>query len=173
MALIYYARAHSRKKVKNVFDLLISLSLVQSLAFPPFSALDISLQELVSEPEYGLGRVAFHDEEATSILHLYLTGYATLRKFYDLRDEECNLKDGERPKLRPMARKRDAAATLIALITSASDSIYGGLYDESRGSVVHVDGLLALLGEAMVFVNSTYFFPCFDAISVPAFRRPC
>lgn len=159
---MYYARSHSKKKVKNVFDLLISLSLIQSIAFPPSTALDRSLKRLLSYPEQGLGVVAFHDQEAAGILHFYLTGYATLRKFYDLRDEESNLKEGEQPRLRPFARKRAAAATLIALISSASDSIYGGLYDESRDPVVHVDGLLALLGEAMVFINRTY------SLSVPA-----
>ena len=107
----------------------------------------------MSRPEDGLGRVAFHDQEAARMLHLYLTGYATLRKFYDLRDEEYNCEEGEKPRLRPLARKRAAAATLIALIANASDSIYGGLYDVSRDSVMHVDGLLALLGEAVVFVN--------------------
>ena len=118
--------------------------------------MDESLKTLVSNPEQGLGRVAYHDQEATSMLHLYLTGYATLRKFYDLRDEEYHYEEGEKPSLRPLARKRAAAATLLALIASASDSIYGGLYDGSRDSVMHVDGLLALLGEAMVFVNRTY-----------------
>ena len=111
------------------------------------------------DPERGLGTVAFHDQEAASMLHLYLTGYATLRKFYDLRDEEYNCEEGEKPRLRPLARKRAAAATLIAVIKSASDSIYGGLYDESRDSVIHVDGLLALLGEAVIFVNRMYPFP--------------
>lgn len=44
-------------------------------------------------------------------------------------------------------------AALLAVIDSAADSIHGGLYDEQRGSVVQVDGLLALLGEALVFVD--------------------
>ncbi|KAL8787966.1 MAG: hypothetical protein Q9195_007554 [Heterodermia aff. obscurata] len=152
-ALMYYALSHSQKKVKNVFDLLVSLCLVQSIAFPPLSTMDEWLERLVFCPEPALGTVASQDQEAASLLHLYLTGYATLRKFYDLRDEEYNCEEGEKPRLRPLARKRAAAATLIALIASASDSIYGGLYDASRDSVMHVDVLLALLGEAMVFVN--------------------
>ena len=55
--------------------------------------------------------------------------------------------------LKPRARKKAAAAALIAVVSSAADNIFGGLYDESRDAIVHVDGLLALLGEAMVFVN--------------------
>ena len=87
------------------------------------------------------------------MLHTHLTGYATLRKFYDLRDEEVNLEPGQKPRLRPIARKNAAATALLAVINSAADSIHGGLYDEDRGSIVQVDGLLALLGEAMVFVD--------------------
>ena len=87
------------------------------------------------------------------MLHTHLTGYATLRKFYDLRDEEVNLEQGQKPRLRAIARKTAAATALLAVINSAADSIHGGLYDEDRGSIVQVDGLLALLGEAMVFVD--------------------
>lgn len=76
-----------------------------------------------------------------------------MRKFYDLRDEEVNLKEGQKPTLRPIERKKTAAAALLAVINSAADNIHGGLYDEVRGSVVQVDGLLALLGEAMLFVD--------------------
>jgi len=42
----------------------------------------------------------------------------------------------------------------MTVIASADDSIRGGLYDESRGAVVSVDFILALLGEAMVFIPS-------------------
>lgn len=152
---MYYARSHSHRKVKKVFDLLISLSIVHSMAFPPVASLDDRLKGLISDPEINLGVVAYHDQKAARILHLYLTGYATLRKFYDFRDQEHKVKDGEKPQLRPLARKRASAAALIAVVSSAADNIFGGLYDESRDSVVHVDGLLALLGEALVFVNRT------------------
>ena len=152
-ALIYYARAHRPKKVKDVLDLLISLSLVQSLAFPPLSTIDQNLHALVFEPRQSLEQIAELDPHAAAMLHKYLTGYATLRRFYDLRDEEVNLKEGEKPKLRPVARKKAAATCLLAVINSAADNIHGGLYDESRGAIVQVDGLLALLGEALVFVD--------------------
>lgn len=52
-----------------------------------------------------------------------------------------------------MARRKAAISTLIAVINSAADNIHGGLYDPDRGAIVPVDGLLTLLGEALVFVN--------------------
>lgn len=96
------------------------------------------------------------DPKAAGMLHTYLTGYATLRKFYDLRDEDVNLEEGQRPTARPNARKAAAATALLAVINSAADNIQGGLFDENRGSVVQVDGLLSLLGEALVFIDRTY-----------------
>lgn len=96
------------------------------------------------------------DPKAAEMLHTYLTGYATLRKFYDLRDEEIDLEVGQKPAARPNARKVAAATALLAVINSAADNIHGGLFDENRGSVVQVDGLLSLLGEALIFVNRMY-----------------
>jgi hypothetical protein len=94
------------------------------------------------------------DFEAAELLHKMLSGYATLRKFYNLRDEAVVLKEGK-PKNSAVARKIEAASALMAVISSSDDNIRGGLYDEERGAVVNVDFLLALLGEAMVFVNQT------------------
>lgn len=90
------------------------------------------------------------------MLQFYFSGYATLRRFYEIRDEAINLEKGQKPKYRPLARKRAAADALVAVIRSASDSIYGGLYDQDRDSAVQVDGLLALLGEALVFIDSKF-----------------
>ena len=100
------------------------------------------------------------DPKAAEMLHTYLTGYATLRKFYDLRDEEITHEEGQKPTVRPNARKTAAATALLAVISSAADNIQGGLYDESRASVVQVDGLLSLLGEALVFVNRMDLSEC-------------
>lgn len=142
--------------MKDVLNLLISLSLVRSLAIPPISSLDDHLKNLLFSPEKSLDEIANVDPEAAGVLHKYLTGYATLRKFYDLRDEAVNLKDGQKPSLRPIARKKAAIVALLAVVESAADNIHGGLYDYQRGSIVQVDGLLSLLGEAMVFVDRTY-----------------
>jgi len=155
-ALIGYARAHNHKKIKNVLDLLMSYCLVQSTAYPPISDLDKHLHDLLLHPKVALKNVYDADAQSGEMLRYYLSGYATLRKFYDLRDEEVSAEKEERPKHQPLARRRLAAEALLAVIHSASDSIHGGLYDESRESVVQVDGLMALLGEALHFVNREY-----------------
>ena len=152
-ALIYFARAHSSKKIKDILDLLVSYSLVQSTAYPDAASLDTNLHSLVFAPKESLEHLALLDEDGAAILHKALTGYATLRKFYDLRDEVTDLTEGRKLTQEPISRKKAAAASLLAVINSAADNIHGGLYDESRGSIVHVDGLLALLGEAMIFVT--------------------
>lgn len=52
-----------------------------------------------------------------------------------------------------MSRKRAAANALMVVISSAASSIQGGLYDADIETVVQVDVLLPLLGEALVFIN--------------------
>ena len=142
--------------MKDVLDLLISLSLVHSTAYPASTDLDPNLKALILEPRSSLGQLALKDKKAAEILHTYITGYATLRRFYNLRDEEVQLREGQKPQMRPLARKTVAATALVAIINSAADNIHGGLYDESRAAVVQVDALLTLLGEAMVFVNRKF-----------------
>lgn len=154
-ALIYYARAGRTKRVKNVLDLLISLSLVESKALPPLNSLDDNLRALVQRPKESLAALANLDSNAAQLLHAQLTGYASLRRFYDLRDEEEPTHSNGTIDLLPMARRKAALKTLIAVINSAADNIHGGLYDPDRDAVVPVDGLLALLGEAVVFVDQS------------------
>ncbi|OBT85464.1 hypothetical protein VE02_06185 [Pseudogymnoascus sp. 03VT05] len=151
-AIWYYSLAHKQNKVKDVLDLLISLSLLHSVAYPPESELDDHLRRLVSSPKVALTEISRLDYEAAKLVHTMLSGYATLRQFYTLRDEEvCNSSGQIKPL--PLSTKSQAASALIAVITSSDDNIRGGLYDEERGAVVSVDFLLALLGESMVFVN--------------------
>ncbi|KAL9031675.1 MAG: hypothetical protein Q9196_000307 [Gyalolechia fulgens] len=152
-ALIYYARAGRPKRVRNVLDLLISLCLVESKAFPPSDSLDDNLRALVERPKESLAALANLDPHAAQLLHVQLTGYASLRRFYDLRDEHGRTNQGRKTNLPPMARRKAGISTLIAVIDSAADNIHGGLYDPHRGAMVPVDGLLALLGEALVFVD--------------------
>ena len=128
------------------------------MSYPPISELDDRLKLLITSPKQTLTRLSRTDLEAAQLLSTYLSGYATIRKFYDLRDEEVDAKPGQKPSLRSMARKRAAASALMVIISSAASSIRGGLYDPSIETVVQVDGLLALLGEALVFVNRKSLF---------------
>lgn len=123
------------------------------MAYPPLDELDESLSSLITSPKQALTKLANTDSEAASLLSNHLSGYATIRKYYDLRDEEVLLKNGQKPAHRPMARKRAAANSLMVIIASAASSIRGGLYDPEIETVVPVDVLLPLLGEALIFVN--------------------
>lgn len=133
--------------------MLVAHCLVKSAAYPPLDELDQSLRNLITSPKQALTKLASLDSEAAQLLSTHLSGYATIRQFYDLRDEGVLAKDGERPVHRPMARKRAAANALMVIISSAASSIRGGLYDPEVETVVQVDVLLALLGEALLFVN--------------------
>lgn len=152
-SLWYYALSHSPKKVKDVLDLLVSYSLIHSTAWPPTSDLDEYLANLISAPQFQLAKLSKVDLEAAELLHRMLSGYATLRTFYTLRDSDIALAP-QFSHLRTRARKTQAATALIAVLASADDNIRGGLYDESRGAVISVDFLLALLGETTAFVSS-------------------
>jgi hypothetical protein len=151
--MICYARARAIRKVKDVANMLIANSLAQSRAYPPEEKLGGQLHSLIKDPKSCLSAVASVDSEAAQILQFYASGYATLRRFYEIRDEPVLAKEGQTPRLRPLARKKASADALVAVIRSSADSIYGGLYDRERDSAVLVDGLLVLLGEALVFVD--------------------
>ena len=127
--------------------------MVESRAVPPDSSLDDNLRALLETPKESLAVLRNIDPDAAQLIHRSLTGYASLRRFYDLRDADSSTNKDGAGSLRPIARRKVAVSTLIAIINSAADNIYGGLYDEDRGSIVPVDGLLTLLGEAFVFVN--------------------
>lgn len=137
--------------MKNILDLLTSFCLVRSTAYPAASELDEQLRSLLYDPRTALSAVAAVDQESANILQFYVCGYAAVRRFYELRDSGGSMQKGEQVRLGSLARKRAAAETLVALICSAADSIYGGLYDNERESSIQVDGLLVLLGEALVF----------------------
>ena len=152
-ALVCYSRSHSAAKIRLLVDLLVSYSLVQSAAYPPSVELDHNLKALVDSPKYGLSGLLQVDPDAAEMLSFYLSGYACLRRFYNLRDEGILAKAADRkPNMRPLARRRAAAKALTAVINSAADSIYGGLYDAERQSAIQVDGLLTLFGEATAFI---------------------
>jgi hypothetical protein len=155
-ALWYYALAHHPKKMRNVLDLLVSYCIVQSSSFPAEADLDDYLKRLITSPKSAISQLAETDYEAGRLLGKHFSGYATLRRFYDLRDAETQLKPGDKSKTSPQLRRKQAVTTLIAAIRSAADNIHGGLYDESRGSVISVDFVLALLCEASVFIDRKF-----------------
>lgn len=158
-ALIYYARAHSQQKLKSTIDLLISMCLVQSAAFPPNSSLDPQLDMILNDQRTAVTKLAKVDTEAAELIATYLSGYATLRRFYDMRDASfdtsspTNLDPASALALKLKARKREAAKAILALIESANASIRGGLYDAEVETVVQVDTLMALLCEALPLLN--------------------
>lgn len=119
---------------------------------PVASDMDDILKSLLSKKRTALVDLARQDTEAATLLSSRLSGYATVRRFYELRDQDVSSlslpTDGGKP-LRPLERKRAAASALVTAIESASDCIRGGLFDPDIPSVVPVDGLLALLGEAL------------------------
>ncbi|KAI6748865.1 unnamed protein product [Fusarium graminearum] len=151
-ALWYYALSHRSDKVREVLNLLMSYSLVQSTVYPSEKDLDQELKDLLRKRTETLEKRAKQDLEAAQLLGRMLSGYATLRKFYELRDAEDldNISSTKALKL-----KKQAASALVAIISSSDDNIRGGLYDDTRDSVVSEDFLLALLGEATVFINQS------------------
>lgn len=153
---MFYARAHAAAKLRDTLSLLTSLSLVQSAAIPPTAQTDEHLASLLSRDRTGLVRLAHADPKAASLLSSNLSGYATLRKFYDLRDQDVSPSSSSSgmPRLRPLERKREAAKALMAVIDSASDCIRGGLFDPDVESAIPTDALLALLGETLPLLSS-------------------
>lgn len=140
----YYALAHRPSKVREIMNLLISYSLVQSTAYPPASELDDHLHRLLADRNRTLEACAKQDLEAAELLGKMLSGYASLRQFYDIRDNQGSL----------TAARQQAAAALVSVIASSDDNIRGGLFDQTRDGIVSEDFLLALLGEATAFVSN-------------------
>jgi hypothetical protein len=149
--------------VREVLNLLTSYSLIQSTVYPPEKELDEELRNLLHNRTGTLERRAKQDLEAAQLLGRMLSGYATLRKFYELRDEHAV---ETMSALKAASVKKQAALALIAVISSSDDNIRGGLYDESRDAVVSEDFLLALLGEATVFVNQSPSLVSLDQIDI-------
>lgn len=148
--------------MREVLNLLISYSLIQSTAYPPEKDLDDELNSLLRNRTGTLERRAKQDLEAAQLLGRMLSGYATLRKFYELRDGIAETMSA----LKAAAVKKQAVVALVAVISSSDDNIRGGLYDETRDAVVSEDFLLALLGEATVFINQSPNVITLDQIDV-------
>jgi hypothetical protein len=126
---------------------------VQSRAFPPRDELDATLVSLLESPKKAVDYLETADLKAGYILSTYLSGYATVRKFYDLRDQGLATKTSDETPSEIQNRKMSGATALMAAITSAADSIRGGLLDPRVTVVIPVDNLLVLFGEALVYLN--------------------
>lgn len=145
------------------------MCLVQSAAFPARASLDPQLAMIINDQRAAITKLSKIDSEAALLIATYLSGYATLRKFYELRDEQ----EGDEVKsgFRPYARKREAAKALLALIESAADSIRGGLFDAEVETVVQVDTLMALLCEVLPLMNRKSISQPFHTPSLTLYDR--
>lgn len=141
----------------------MSYSLLQSTVYPPERDLDDDLKNLLRNRTTTLEQRAKQDLEAAQLLGRMLSGYATLRKFYELRDDP---KLASMSSAKALVHRRQAAFALVAVISSSDDNIRGGLYDETRDAVVSEDFLLALLGEATVFIQQTPTAITLDQIDI-------
>jgi hypothetical protein len=138
--------------MKELLHTLITISVVQSRAYPPKAELDATMEQLLASPKGAIAHLNAADLDAGFLLSTYLSGYATVRKFYELRDEDIlSNSSGELPD--PQERKVQGATALMAVISSAADSIRGGLLDPGVNVVIPVDNLLVLFGEALAFLN--------------------
>lgn len=133
-----------------MLNLLTSYSLVHSTVYPAEKDLDEDLKKLLRNRTETLEHRAKQDLEAAQLLGRMLSGYATLRKFYELRDQYA---EEDAASAKAVALRKQAAFALVAVISSSDDNIRGGLYDDARDAVVSEDFLLALLGEATVFLT--------------------
>lgn len=144
-ALIYYARARSVNKLKSNLNHLTGLCLLHSTSTPPIGGTDHKLEALINKDRLALRSLAEADMEAATLLSSHLSGYATLRQFFDLRDAS---------EMSSLARRRAAATALFAVITSAADCIPGGLFDPEAETAIPAEGLLNLFGECLPLLGS-------------------
>ncbi|KAH6642858.1 hypothetical protein C7974DRAFT_460882 [Boeremia exigua] len=137
LTLLYYARAHAPTPLLETLHSLTTHSLLTATPYPPPHT-DAPLDALLASPKSALAALAAQDPQAADLLASSLSGYATLRSFYDLRAQG------------PRAARR-AASALSALVTASA----AALHDDA--AAVPGDVLLLLLGEAAGFVRAGAF----------------
>lgn len=123
------------------------MSLVRSEAFPAQGDLDKDFIEFLKNDSTIYESLFASDREGALILHESMSGYATVRNFYDLRDRSS----------RGTKERNQAWEALSAIIASASDNVDGGMLDEKTDALIRYEGLLVLLGEALVFYQGEKF----------------
>lgn len=120
---------------------------MHSTSNPPIGGTDQTLEGLINKDRAALRDLAGVDMEAATLLSSNLSGYATLRQFYDLRDQTSSGTSS-------LVRRRSAASALFAVIKSAADCIPGGLFDPEAETAIPAEGLLNLLGECLPLLGS-------------------
>jgi hypothetical protein len=122
---------------------------------PPTPSLDYDLASLLSTERSVLLSLARIDAESARLLGRWVSGYAMLRRFYEIRDQDISASAATSlKKMGGLERKREASRALIAVIEAAADCIKGGLFDPEVESVVPVEGVMALLGEVLPLLGS-------------------
>ena len=122
---------------------------------PPTPSLDYDLASLLSTERSVLLSLARIDTDAAKLLGGWVSGYAMLRRFYEIRDQDVSASAATSlKKMGGLERKREASKALIAVIEAAADCIKGGLFDPEVESVVPVEGMLALLGEVLPLLGA-------------------
>lgn len=125
----YSLSSYHRPSIHNLLTKLLSSSLLTSSTFPPDPTLDDTFKKLLSSPK----------STSSQILRFELSGYATLRNFYALRDA---------------GKFAPAASALVATIKSAGEKLDGGVLDPEWECAVEEWTLGALLGELIPFLGS-------------------
>ena len=122
---------------------------------PPTPSLDDDLASLLSTERAVLLSLARIDAQSADLLGRWVSGYAMLRRFYEIRDQDFGTgASSSLKKMGGLERKREASKALIAVIQAAADCIKGGLFDPEVESVVPVEGVLVLLGEVLPFLGT-------------------
>ncbi|KAG0124839.1 hypothetical protein HOY82DRAFT_493631 [Tuber indicum] len=127
-SLHFFALANDRFSLHNILTKLTTSSLLHSAPLPAPSSLDPVLSDLLKTPT----------SIASPILRFELSGYATLRNFYESRDS------GDHPR---------AVKALVAVLKSAGEKLDGGVYDADWDSALEEWMIAVLLGELMPYIN--------------------
>ncbi|CUS15115.1 unnamed protein product [Tuber aestivum] len=127
-SLHFFALANDRFSLHNILTKLTTSSLLHSTPSPAPPSLDPVLSDLLKTPT----------SITSPILRFELSGYATLRNFYESRDS------GDHSR---------AVKALVAVLKSAGEKLDGGVYDADWDSAVEEWMIAVLLGELMPYIN--------------------
>ncbi|GAB7366394.1 hypothetical protein MBLNU230_g8191t1 [Neophaeotheca triangularis] len=145
-AMLYYSYANAWAKLDQITNTLTFRCITESSG----TALGASLSRLESMRTLNTAdnqhALLSQFQDGTQNLSTRLAGCAMLKEFYELRDS-ASANQQNLQTLGAMGEK------LMILLSSAADSIHGGLFDPAVRSLIPVDCLLALLGETLPLLN--------------------